>query len=443
MRYPRVLIYNQPFNDFSGGGITLSNLFRGWPKQNVAVVATGHFLYNVSTDICDIYYQLGAQEQKWIFPFSLIQRAFSSGPVDVYNRAPLPLDHNQKGVRFFLVHHFVYPFLEWIGLFHCMSQTFISETFKRWILQYQPEVLYVQVSTRESILFATKLIDYTKLPAVIHMMDDWPSTISSHGLFKRYWYNKIDAELRQLLDKVDCHLSISDLMSDEYERRYRKKFVAFHNPIDTTKWLPYCKKELAIIGQCVHILHSGRIGAGITQSLLEAASAIDRMTEDGRDVKLHIQTAGSEHEALASLKEYKCVVVDPFVEYSMLPQVFSKADILLIAVEFEKSGRKLLELSMPTKASEYMISGTPVLVYAPKETAVSQLFSHNKCGYCVVRQSPEAIGEAICFLVNNEDYREEISRNAVHFAETKFDAAWIHEEWRRLLDDVSRRSLSC
>jgi glycosyltransferase involved in cell wall biosynthesis len=124
-----------------------------------------------------------------------------------------------------------------------------------------------------------------------------------------------------------------------------------------------------------------------------------------------------------------------------LPEIFSKADVLLIAVDFERNGRALLEFSMPTKASEYMISGTPVLVYAPRETAVSQLFSKNRCGLCVEKQGIEAIIEGIRFLVNNEDYREEISRNAVIFAKTRFEAYWIREELRRLLDDVSRRSI--
>ncbi len=79
MPFPRVLIFGQPFNNFTGGGITLTNLFKGWPKDKIAVTYLGHGLQSVTTDVCDIYYQLGKDEHKWKFPFNLIQRKFPSG----------------------------------------------------------------------------------------------------------------------------------------------------------------------------------------------------------------------------------------------------------------------------------------------------------------------------------------------------------------------------
>ena len=53
--YHRILILGQSFNTTTGGGITLSNLFYGWPKDKIAVVGTGHVLNYVTTNICDAY----------------------------------------------------------------------------------------------------------------------------------------------------------------------------------------------------------------------------------------------------------------------------------------------------------------------------------------------------------------------------------------------------
>jgi len=36
-RYPRVLIVGYNFDLVTGGGITLSNLFDGWPRERLAV----------------------------------------------------------------------------------------------------------------------------------------------------------------------------------------------------------------------------------------------------------------------------------------------------------------------------------------------------------------------------------------------------------------------
>jgi len=60
--FPKVLIFGQPFNSYSGGGITLTNLFKGWPKDRIAVTYIGHGLFNATADVCDNYYQLGIEE---------------------------------------------------------------------------------------------------------------------------------------------------------------------------------------------------------------------------------------------------------------------------------------------------------------------------------------------------------------------------------------------
>lgn len=435
MQYPRVLIFGQPFNDFSGGGITLTNLFKGWPKSKIAVTFIGHGLFNVTTDVCDTYYQLGRYEHKWIFPFNLIQRKFESG-VRVYNQnvPKIPVNFFQTGLRYKIVNNLFYPFLKWIGLFHAISKISLSEYFKKWLQEFSPDILYIQASTRETVLFASDLCDYLKKPAVIHVMDDWPSTISSTGIFRNYWKRKIDKEYRKLLDKVSLYLSISEAMSEEYLARYGKTFIPFHNPIETSRWMPFSKKEFAIDHGKVKILYSGRLGDnGIANSLLEVASVLDRINDTNLSIELHIQTPTKSEQILDMLNRYKCVVLDPFVDYEQVPQVFSNADILLIANDFNDKAIKYLKLSMPTKASEYMISGTPILVYASEKTALVKFFQKHKCGHCVTVRDARKIEESIRMLINDYDYRKTLSEAAVNLALMRFDANNVRSEFQELI----------
>jgi len=432
MTFPRVLIFGQPFNNFSGGGITLTNLFKGWPRDKIAVAYIGHGLINVTTDVCNTYYQLGEDEHKWIFPFKLIQRKFPSGLKSFNETKEVPVNFIQIGLRYKLVNKYFYPFLRWIGLFHVMSRISISEKLSIWLNEFQPQVLYLQVSTREDILFAKDLISVLKIPSVIHVMDDWPSTISGKGPLKRFWHGRIDKEFRELLNKIDLHLSISDAMSAEYMKRYDKGFIPFHNPIEIKLWSQFTKTNFTIVKQYVTILYSGRIGDdGIAESLVEVADAIDSMSDEESVIKFHIQTPTKKKGILDLLKKYKCVVFNPFAEYNKIPEIFSKADILLLANDFSSHGIKYLRFSMPTKASEYMISGTPVLVYAPALAAVSKFFSQNECGYCITRQSKEDIVKAIRYMINDEEYRKKISRNAVNLAKERFDAEKVRDKFQK------------
>lgn len=430
----KVLIFGQPFNDKHGGGITLTNLFKGWPKEKIAVADTGHMMHDLTTDVCDTYYQLGADEYKWMFPFNLIQKKYPSG-VKVFEDKSLSFATPTKpGIRYSLVNKVFYPVLQWFGLFYCVVRYERSLRFSKWLLDFKPDLLYAQVTTRESVIFVTELIDYLNIPVAIHFMDDWFSTTGDIGLFRRFWRKKIDRELRILLDKVDLHLSISEAMSIEYKKRYGKDFIAFHNPIDTELWLPYTKKDFSFGNEIVRILCSGRIGHnGISESLIEVATAIDKINNDRLQIKFHIQTATKDKTIVERLKKFRCVVFNQFANYDQLPEIFSSADILLLANDFNPKSIRYLRYSMPTKASEYMISGTPVLVYTSGLAAVSRFFSEYECGYCVSTQSEDEIIKAINFLIYNEQYRKKISMKAVQVAQEKFDAFRVREQFQSLL----------
>jgi glycosyltransferase involved in cell wall biosynthesis len=437
--FPRVLIFGQPFNNFSGGGITLTNLFKGWPKEKISVTYLGHGLQNVTTDVCDIYYQLGREEHKWKFPFNLIQKDFPSGLKSFEGKKGTTVGFIQKGLRYKVVTGYFYPFLRWLGLIHTATTISVSERFKEWLSEFKPEILYLQVAALDEILFAREIIDYLNIPSVIHVMDDWPSAISDKGLFRKYWSGRIDREFKSLLDIVNLHLCISDAMSEEYLTRYKKRFIPFHNPIEIERWSPYIKKDLSIDRNNVRILYSGRIGDnGIVGSIIEVASAIDSMNGNESKIKLYIQTPTTNSVILNLLRKHKSVIINDIADYSEIPRIFSDADILLLANDFDPHGIKYLRFSMPTKASEYMISGTPVLLYTPEIAAVSKFFSMNECGHCITKQNREEIINGIHQLVNDEEYRKKLSNSAVRLAMERFNANTVRDDFQRLLTDLTK-----
>jgi glycosyltransferase involved in cell wall biosynthesis len=440
MPYPTVLILGQSFNTFSGGGITISNLFKDWPLDKIAVATAGIQLINVSTRICNTYYQLGEEEYKWIFPFNYFMPQYTSGPKTFDSNANTHNHQKNSLIRNILISNIFAPFIKWSGLYFYISRVYLTDNLKNWLSIIKPEVLYIQVSNLSGILLAKELCVFLKIPSVIHMMDDWPATISSGGLFRHYWNNKIDTEFRQLLSMIDLHLSISDAMTTEYFDRYNKTFIAFHNPVETECWIHNCKYNFVINRSSVKLLHAGRIGTGISDSLLEIAKAIDDMNFEGNKIKLYIQAPNADFKLLRSLRKHKCVVINPIAEYDQIPKILSSADILILANDFNKKGAAFLKFSMPTKATEYMISGTPILVYAPMESAVTKLFFQNESALCVFDHNRLAIKNGLKYLISDEVYRKRISQNAINLAKEKFDAKRVRNEFLQLLLNVSRKN---
>jgi glycosyltransferase involved in cell wall biosynthesis len=438
--YPKILIFGAPFNNFYGGGITLSNLFKGWPKDKIAVAATGHVLQGVSFDVCDLYYRLGSDEQRWRFPLNLVQRSFPSGRVSPVKQINPKPRRKRIRIRRILVNNIFYPVVHWFGLFHSLSAIHISDNFLDWLSDFKPELLYLQVSSREDILFATKLYDHLGIPAVIHMMDDWPSTISKSGLFKNYWEKIIDSEFKQLLDRMDLFLSISDYMSAEYKNRYNKVFIPFHNPIDISRYKQIKVRETTDT-KIFKMLYLGRLGLANKHAIFSFANAMSHIVDGNDKIELEIITPGFDSTDAKKIDSYENVRVLPPVKHDMVPEVLTKYDFLLLPLDFTDHGFKFAQYSIPTKASEYMISGTPIIIFAPKETAISKFCSENECAYCITENDERKIIEALQYLLNNYEYRKKISSNAVRLATERFDSERVRNEFQQLLIKTTRQNV--
>ncbi|HQK70490.1 MAG TPA: glycosyltransferase [Bacteroidales bacterium] len=437
MKLPKVLIFGQAFNNKYGGGITLSNLFKGWSEDRIAVAATGHIMYSITTDICRDYYQLGENEFKWKFPFNLIQRQYKSGPM-IFNTEQEGGNKNRKKniLRHIIVNQVFYPILKQAGLFHGLTRIRMSSEFQAWLSRFKPEILYLQVTTRDSIVFASELIDHLKIPSVIHIMDDWPSTISNEGLFKKYWTRKIDKEFKLLLTKINLYFSISNSMSVEYLKRYNKQFKAFHNPIDTSKY-KISKNVFKPLGHKVRILYTGRIGVANKNTIKHFANFISKNPLNRRIIEFDIYTSNVDSPLAKKLNRLNSVKVIPAVKYDEVPDLFSRYDILLLPLDFTSQGQKYAQFSIPTKASEYMASGIPILVYAPGQTAISQFVSKYNCGHCVTELDFLKLEEALELMINDVEYRSVLSRNAIETAFDLFDSRKVRKEFELQLINLS------
>ncbi len=227
--YPRVLIIGMGFNTFTSTGITFSNLFRGWPNDRLAVATTGKEY--ISSDICDNYYLLGTIEDHWAWPFCYITRTGDeSGPINSCTASKEFLNENRIPPSS-PARDLFYAVLNSLGINDLIKKLDVSQKFLEWAKDFSPDLIYCTLSTLKMIRFVEKLSRVMQLPTVVHMMDDWPSTIYRHGLFSPYMRWRTDTEFRSLIARSTT-FGISQEMCDEYQDRYGKEFTPFHNPVD-------------------------------------------------------------------------------------------------------------------------------------------------------------------------------------------------------------------
>jgi len=437
MSFPKVLIIGQPFNNNTGGGITLSNLFNGWDRDKLAVVCLAYLLKdNIDTSVCNTYYQLGNKEHKWRFPFNYIQSKYSSGLLKFDGKRIQDVTVVKSKLRVTIIKKYFYPVLEFIGLFHYIVKAELSEEICNWFKEFNPDVIYAQTATSEGVMFCRAVHSYLGKPLIFHMMDDWPSTISGKGPFKNYWHKRIDREFRILLDKSSLLMSISHEMAREYKIRYNKDFITFHNTIDLDFWKKQQRRSYDL-NENPTILYAGRVGMGIDSSLELIAKAIENVN---RKLKIPVQFILQTQVKPQWAENYKCVVHNSFVSYNDLPKVFSEADFLLLPYDFTPRSIRYIKLSMPTKVPEYMISGTPVIIFAPEETAVVKYAKENEWAELITENEISEISGSINRLLNSGELRQRIAQNAIKTAEKNHSSATIKNQFREVITSIAGES---
>ena len=429
--YPKVLILGQTFNKNDGGGVTMSNLFTGWPKDKLAVASNANLTSDLDTSVCNTYFQLAYNNKLHPFPLNIVLPKIKCGIVPTGNNNNKHTKENKtvKNGKYKILYGWLLTALHFLGLYNIFYKLKITPEFSQWVKRYNPDIIYTQLASLELIRFTKEIHTLMKKPVVIHMMDDWPSTISKKGLFKNFWNKKIDQELRLLLDKTTLLLSISDLMAQEYKERYGKGSVTFHNPIEIDFWKAHQKQNYKLNGMPV-ILYAGRIGTGVQTCLETMASAIDQINMNSNE---NIQFVLQTKDKPSWIENYKCIKYKSPVAYSELPKIFAEANFLYLPYDFSPESIKFIKYSMPTKAPEYMASGTPIIIFAPANTAIVKDAQAGNWAKVIVQNDINILGEAIKSLINNETLRKQIGTNAVNIAERKYNANIIRNQFKKII----------
>lgn len=438
MNFPRVLIIGQTFDNYTGDGITNTNLFLKWPYENIALISGRK---NENWSICGLQYLLGHDETAKLWPFSLLQDSIPSTIIRKEKNSILEsedsyrntITKSQKLTIRQILRNFIKEILNYAGIFLFFSKIELSDNMSKFIEDFEPEIIYSQFESLESICLVRKIHEKYKIPVAVHIMDDWPVTINKTGLLGSYWNLRTNKAFRNLINKSAVHMSISDAMSIEYERRYGKSWIAFHNPIDKI----FMNMDETEASACAYnsnrILYLGRVGQANEESIFFIIQTIIDLNLQNKNIEFIIYTRDYMIDKLTKLSYNKCIKILPDVPHKIVPSILRPAGALILPLDFSKSSQKFARYSMPTKATEYMASGVPVLVFAPSENAVTKYARDKDWGYVVDKMDKNLLQKAIVELLNNQELRNRIIANAKSSVVKNHDAENVREKFREAL----------
>jgi len=412
--FPRLLVVtSNNFNLATGGGITLTNLFRGWPVDRIANVHEDPTPEDHS--VCQNFYRLSEEEIRWVWPFSLAQSRRPAGN----GTGAIPVV-GEEGESAWL------RFVRW-ALGDGMPRTArITDRLTRWLEAFQPEVLYGFLGSMAQIRLVRELARALHIPVVVHIMDNWPMVLYRRGLLGPLLRRLVRSEFEEVLRNASVHMGICEEMCEEYSQRYGYSFQAFHNALDIEQWLPYAKHDWKA-GAPFRIRYVGSIVVdGQRESLREVCEAVAGLRDSGASVELWVHAPREQtaylHNGCYPLDGLR--LEDPPCPGS-IPHLLAKADLLVLPFNFDTHSAEYIRLSMPTKVPAYMASGTPVLVYGPSGIATSRYAEREGWGHVVSTRGIPALQQGLLSLMSDQAARERLGRRAQALARERHDAAKV------------------
>jgi glycosyltransferase involved in cell wall biosynthesis len=448
LSYPRVLIVtSSTFNPFTGTGISLLNLFKGWPKERLANLHREPGLPD--TSVCERFYYLAEREMAWRFPVSAIAGAIrkvsrlrnsgggpgrppagpsvpaggaATGNGDIPLSRVLPQRLVDLGVK--------------QGLIDWRTEARLTSELRAWIEDFRPQLVYTSLGDLGFLKLVRLIREGYGVPTVIQMADDWPEG-RYRGLVSRWLRGEMERELRRALGGASLRFGICDAMCRAYEQRYALPFRSCISPVETEEWLPFAKTDWSYAGS-FRVVYMGTVHPlAQLQSLADVARAISEMHQAGIAIHFEIYTPEAfVGELRRKFRGLAGIRVTQSPTTSQAPPVLGGADLLVIPVNFDRSSFQYIKYSLPAKAIAYMISSCPVLLYGPANVPPVEYARSEGWGFVVDTRGPAGMKEAIRALMGDEALRKKLGSRGREVATRDHDAkrlrAWFHDALCRI-----------
>jgi glycosyltransferase involved in cell wall biosynthesis len=427
--YPKILFLDSTLHNNNGTGITLTNLFLNWPKESLFMLAdksVGELEHNCLDANLFI---LTNEEHDHKFPFNMFKKRITENDVKIgiekkIARTGKSLGKGSDRTKIIaILKNKLLSLYSKMGLEYYFLRLKLSDKLNNWIEEIKPDYLYVLLSNRHSIIFAENVYHKYHIPIIIHIMDDWPATIGKTTLFPSFWNKKINSDFKRLLSYSYKRIAISQKMAIEYESRFGGDWLFFHNPAEMNR--PSAQRvDSEKLKNKIKVGYFGGIGNANKATIdffIEFMNQFPNL-----NLELHIFSKEKSLETVFT-------IYHGYIAPDQIRGFMSSCDYLLLPLSFEAELLDFEKYSMPTKLSEYLASGVPVIVIAPPAIAVTEFVQLNKCAYLIDNLDIEVFNKM--FLdIYNANHKEELEmlEKAKSVALENFSMQVVHKRFESI-----------
>lgn len=387
--YPKVLLLEHTFNNSTGMGITLTNLFYDWPKNRIGIMSDSIDIKCVDTiRPCSSYIGIG----KSIDYSAKVERRITSV------RPNGSLKSRVRKIYYDL------------GLNEMFGKTKILPSNMESVKVFAPDIVFCSLGTLNRMRVCESIIKaMPEAHLVIYIVDDW---INSRVIEKKptfFWKRLFHGSFKRLLQLSSGNLSICETMSQAYLQQFGKQFVPFHNPVDVQYWTNL-SIERKYPKSVVSLLYVGKINEDTEECLVDCAKCVESLNIEGKEIVFDVFSPDYMSNQVLFENYPHCHLL-PAVPHEKIPELTKSYDSLLLTLGFSEKTIQYIRLSMPTKLSEYLASGLPIVLYCPSGVALTDYVQSRDCAFCCTEKNIDKFRATLLQLFDKRKVQYVVQRS--------------------------------
>lgn len=269
----------------------------------------------------------------------------------------------------------------------------------------------------------------TKKPLVVHVLDQWPVSITTAGISKKSLIYKIltrwSKNSYNKADIITCSSRpFKKYFTTELKLNKNKKFLYLPSYAEDVYKNIKTKKNNKF-----DLLFAGNIGpAQSVETIIEAANIL----KNNKNIMFHIVGDGLSYNNCVELsKKYKLKNVKFYGYHNVneMTKYYELADAYLITMV----NNEVVNSTLPAKLQSYMLSGKPILGSISGE--VKKVIEESKCGLCVDSLDYNGLAEIIKEASTSKEINS-WSNNAYNYYEKNFKKEKCIEILEKVLKDI-------
>lgn len=370
-----LVISNNAFSESDASGRTLAQYIKKFRKENIAQLCV-HGIPDFKT--CENFYFVSDKDAL----FSVLKLK-EQGKV-VNNNLNNEIEHPKitkyvpikKTPLKNLIRYIVWKCGKWQG-----------KRFNKWLEDFKPEIVLLYLG--DAAFLADVALDISTrrdIPLAVFTGEDY--------CFKDYNYinqkNKISFSILQgiyksSVKKLMKRTSMGIFNTDMLRLKYVEEFGINARCIMPDSEIEFQENSTVRSDiSDVKISYTGNLGLDRHKSLIDIADTLGKIN---KNLKLNIYGRIPNDDVKNAFQNHPNIVCHGFVSYNEVAKTIRNSSLLVHAEDFSEYHIKDLKYAFSTKIADCISSGTPFLIYAPKELAETSFLSDKGCSEVVTEKS--------------------------------------------------------